>query len=68
MGLFAGACRFSRIYGLFFAARGLDPDEELNLTGQWMKALGITFILGVFSILPLGFALSVAAYSNWDRP
>lgn len=53
---------------LFVAARGLDPDEELNLTGQWMKALGITFILGVFSILPLGFALSVAAYSNWDRP
>lgn len=56
------------IIGLFVAARAIDPDEEDNLTGQWMKALGITFILGVFSILPLGFALSVAAYSNWDRP
>jgi len=56
------------ILGLFIGARVLDRQNQDNLAGQWMKALGLTALFAVLSVVPLGAILMLAAHSGWTRP
>ncbi|KAF1081891.1 MAG: hypothetical protein GQF41_1531 [Candidatus Rifleibacterium amylolyticum] len=56
------------IVGFFIGARVLDRQNQDNLAGQWMKALGLTALFAVLSVIPLGAMLMLAAHSGWTRP
>lgn len=56
------------IVGFFIGARVLDRQNQDNLAGQWMKALGLTALFAILSVIPLGAMLMLAAHSGWSRP
>lgn len=56
------------IVGFSIGARVLDRQNQDNLAGQWMKALGLTALFAILSVIPLGAMLMLAAHSGWSRP
>lgn len=56
------------IIGIFVVGKALEQQEEDNLAGQWMKALGLTALFAAISVFPLGAMLMLSASTSWTRP